>query len=64
MVITTIRSNGTVAREIRRILCEHYDVEVKTQHTPDGEDILVELVIYSNGTLPAEKPCKRKRKRE
>ena len=64
MVITTIRSNGTVAREIRRILCEHYDIEVETQHTPDVEDILVELVIYPKGTLPVEKSCKRKRKRE
>ena len=46
MVITTIKSNGTLARELRQILCEHYDLEVKYRHTPDGKDLLVELVLY------------------
>lgn len=63
MIITTVKLNDAVAGEIRRILCEYYDVEVKTQHTPDGEEIIVELILYPKGTLTIEKLIKRKRRR-
>ena len=61
MVITTIRSNGTLAREIRQMLCERYDVVVKMRHTPDGSDLLVELEPHPKGSLLVEKPAKRNR---
>jgi len=60
MVSTTIKSDGDTARNIRQILCEHYDLEIKSHHTPDGKDLHVELVLYPKGTLPVEKLPKRK----
>ena len=63
MVITTIKSGGALAREARQILSDHYDLELKTHHTPDGGDLLVELVLYPKGSLSVEKPPKRKHNR-
>ena len=63
MVSTTIKSDGDTARNVRQILSEHYDLEVKSRHTPDGKDLHVELVLYPKGSVPAEKPPKRKHNR-
>ena len=63
MVLTTIKTDGALAREVRLILSEHYDIELKTHHTPDGDDLLVELVLYPKGSLSVEKPPKRKHNR-
>ena len=41
MVFTTIKSDGDTARNVRQILSEHYDLEVKYRHTPDGKDLRV-----------------------
>ena len=60
MVSTTIKSDGDTARNVRQMLSEYYDLEVKYQHTPDGKDLRVELVLYSKGSLSVEKPPKRK----
>ena len=59
MVITTVKSNGTVAREIREILSEHYDLIIKSRYTADGKDIHIELDLYPKGSLPVEKPKKK-----
>lgn len=58
MVSTTIKSDGDTARNVRQILSEHYDLEVKYRHTSDGKDLHVELVLYSKGSLSVEKPPK------
>ena len=63
MVFTTIKTDGDTARNVRQILSEHYDLEVKYRHTPDGKDLYVELVLYSKGSLSVEKPPKRKHNR-
>ena len=63
MVITTIISDGTAARDIRTMLCERYDVTVETRHTPDGSDLIIELALYPKGSLPVEKPPKRNHSR-
>ena len=63
MVTTTIKSDGDLARDLRSRLCEHYDVIVESRHTPDGKDLLIELHLYPKGTLPIEKPIKRKHNR-
>ncbi len=63
MIITTIKSNGTLAQEVRQVLSEHYDMEMKAQHTPDGSDLLIELALYPKGSLTLEKPPKRKHNR-
>ena len=58
MVSTTIKSDGDTARNVRQILSEHYDLEVKYRHTSDSKDLHVELVLYSKGSLSVEKPPK------
>jgi len=63
MVFTTIKTDGDTARNVRQILSEHYDLEVKYRHAPDGKDLRVELVLYPKGSVPAEKPPKRKHNR-
>ena len=63
MVSTTIKSEGDTARNVRHILSEHYDLEVKYRHTPDGKDLRVELVLYPKGSVSAEKQLKRKHNR-
>lgn len=63
MVSTTIKSDGDTARNVRQILSEHYDLEVKYRHTPDGKDLRVELVLYPKGSVSAEKQLKRKHNR-
>ncbi len=63
MVITSIKTDGTVARTIRQVLSEHFDLEVRSHHTPGGKNILVELELYPKGSVPVEKPPKRKNKR-
>ena len=63
MVFTTIKSDGDTARNVRQILSEKYDLEVKYRHTPDGGDLLVELVLYPKGSLSVEKPPRRKHNR-
>ena len=63
MVSTTIKSDGDTARNVRQILSENYDLEVKYRHTPDGKDLYVELVLYPKGSLSVEKPPKRKHNR-
>lgn len=46
------------------LLCENYDVEVwKKQHTPSGNDLIMELVLHPKGSVPIEKPPKRKKNR-
>ena len=55
MVIITIKSDGTAARNVREILGKHYDLEVKSRHTPDGKDLLVGLVHYPKGSVYAKK---------
>ena len=60
---TTIKTDGDTARNVRQILSEHYDLEVKYRHTPDGKDLRVELVLYPKGSVPAEKQLKRKHNR-
>ena len=63
MVFTTIKSDGDTARNVRQILSENYDLEVKYRHTPDGKDLYVGLVLYPKGLLPVEKQLKRKHNR-
>ena len=63
MVFTTIKTDGDTARNVRQILSEHYDLEVKYRHTPDGKDLRVELVLYPKGSVSADKQLKRKHNR-
>ena len=63
MVFTTIKTDGDTARNVRQILSEYYDLEVKYRHTPDGKDLRVELVLYPKGSVSAEKQLKQKHNR-
>ena len=64
MIITTIRSDGLTAHLARQALCEHFDVEItRNQHSLDGEKVFVDLTLHPKGSLPVEKPQKRKRNR-
>lgn len=59
MVFTTIKSDGDTARNVRQILRENYDLEIKYRHTSDGTDLVIELVLHQKGSLPVEKSHKR-----
>jgi len=64
MVITTIRSNGFTAMLVRQALWEYFDIEItRNQHSPDGENVFVDLTLHPKGSLPVEKPQKRKRRK-
>ena len=60
MVSTTIKSDGDTARNVRQILSEHYDLEVKCRHTPDGKDLHVELVLYPQRICSCRETAKTK----
>ena len=64
MVTFTVKTDGFSSHCVWELLCEHFDVEVwKQHHTPDGKDLIMELVLHPKGSIPVEKPSKRKKNR-
>ena len=65
MVTFTVRTDCFSSHSVWELLCEKYDVEVwKQQHTPDGKDLVMELVLHPKGSVPVEKSSKRKKNRK
>jgi len=64
VIITTIKSDGLTAHLAQQAICEYFDVEItRNQHSPDGENVFVDLTLHPKGSLPVEKPQKRYRNR-
>lgn len=61
MVTFTVKTDGFSSHCVWELLCEHFDVEVwKQHHTPDGKDLIMELVLHPKGSsrlknLPRER---------
>ena len=64
MVTFTVKTDGFSSHCVWELLCENFDVEIwKQHHTPDGKDLIMELVLHPKGSIPVEKPSKRKKSR-
>ena len=64
MVTFTVKTDGFSSHCVWELLCENFDVEIwKQHHTPDGKDLIMELALHPKGSIPIEKPPKRKKSR-
>lgn len=59
--IYTIILSGEESVKFRELVSEHYNVIVKTHHSPDGEQLYCDLELHPKGSLPTYKSPKRKR---